>query len=393
MKYFNYYSILLILLVTACDNYDISSKQAETFVRYYGVGLEDEGMKVITTDEGYLIMANVKNPGFGKDICIITTDEYGNTTAPVTTIGGAFDDVGYTIKPMGEGYIIAGSTQASQGAAKDIYFIQLRADGSVERERTYPYANNNEAYDVYVEEDGELIFTGYTESGDATRQRDILFIKFDLIADSIIHFSNLGIPGADEVAYSVTFWKDSTYMFAGYRRANQETRIIYVVRWTGYGSLSLDLRYPMDGNSHAQTIINSETHGRFFVACNNELSANQSEIWLLETDSTMDVQHVVPTKLGERPINSIYSMTMKGGSLYLCGTSSSSELELGDILLIKLSATGANPTYYYIGDGASYTGRGFDIADDGGYILTGASYLNEKSMIALYKVNNEGNLW
>ena len=60
--------ILIIFLGAACDNYDISSKQAETFVRYFGVGLQDEGMKVISTDEGYLIMANVENPGRGKDI-------------------------------------------------------------------------------------------------------------------------------------------------------------------------------------------------------------------------------------------------------------------------------------------------------------------------------------
>jgi hypothetical protein len=118
----------------------------------------------------------------------------------------------------------------------------------------------------------------------------------------------------------------------------------------------------------------------------------QSEILLLETDATMDVQNVVSKRLGERSFNGVYSMSMHGGLLYMCGTSSSGESELGDILFVKLNDIDANPIYYYVGDGVSYKGSGFDLTDENGFVLTGASYLNEKSLITLYKVNSEGNL-
>ena len=392
MKYIIPSIAMIILLGTACDKYDISSKQSETFIRFYGVGLEDGGMKVITTNEGYLIMANVENPGSGRDICIITTDEYGNTTSPVTTIGGAFDDIGYAIKPNGGGYIIAGSTQASENSDKDVYVIQLGSNGTVVWDKPIRNDNNNEAYDVLVEDDGELVFTGYTETGESTQQRDILFIKTNATAD-VFEYNQIGRPTSDEEAHSIVLWRDTTFIFAGYQRSITGTKDIYLLRWEGWkiSAPTKGLTINTEGNSEAKCIINTSTQGRFLIACNNELSSNQSDILLLETDFNLDEHSIISQNLGERSMNRVQSMAIHGNSLYLCGTSSG-ELEYGDMLLIKLTAAGTNPQYHYIGDGASYTGSGFDLTKENGYVITGASYRNEKSMITLYKVNNEGTL-
>jgi hypothetical protein len=391
MKHLIRYIVIIILFGTACDKYEISSKQEETFVRYYGVGMQDEGLKVISTNDGFLIMANVANPGRGRDICIITTDKYGNTIAPVTTIGEAFDDIGYAIKPNSGGYIIAGSTQASQNGKKNVFVVQLRTDGSFEWQNPIDeLPNNNEAYDVLVEDDGELIFTGYTEINE---QRDIFFLKTNALADNIIEFSYKGNNALDEEAYSVVLWKDSTYMFAGYQRNSSGIKDITCWRWGGYNSIAIPLYYrEPEGNSAATCIVNTSTEYKFLVACNKELSIDQSEILLLEIDTTMSVRNVIPSRLGERSMNIVESMAFRGNSLYLCGTASSGGQDYGDMMLIQLSKEGTNPKYYYIGDGASYTGSGFDLTNENGYIITGASYLNEKSMITLYKVNNEGEL-
>ena len=260
MKYFFASILIIILSVSACDKYDISSKQSETFVRFYGIGLEDEGLQVISTDYGYLIMANVENPGRGKDICIITTDEFGNTFAPVLTIGRAFDDIGYAIKSNANGYIIAGSTMESQNADKDAYLIQLGPGGELEWEKPIEHENNNEAYDVLVENDGELIFTGYTESGDATKERDILFLKTNANGEEL-EFNQLGNPNADEEANSVVLWRDSTYMFAGYQRSSNGTKDISLWRWEGISPVSSPLYYRTEGNSVAECIINGSRFG------------------------------------------------------------------------------------------------------------------------------------
>lgn len=396
MKYVNYYSILIILLVTACDNYDISTKQAETFVRYYGVGLEDEGMKVITTNEGYLIMANVKNPGSGRDICIITTDKYGNTTAPVTTIGGAFDDIGYAIKPRGEGYIIAGSSQTSQSGNKHIYFVQIRADGSVDWEiPPIDTLNSNEALDVLVPNSTELIFTGYTERGEAASKRAIYYLKYDTSKDrdsAIVVFNLQKNDNYDLVANSITYLEgESTYVFAGYR-SNAETKYIYLLQWDGSTGGTLPLTISTDGTSEAISIINGTEEGSCWVACNHELSSTESEILLYKTYANFSNTET-PRSLGERSMNRVQSIALHGNSLFLCGTSSSGELQYGDMTIIRFNENSPNPQYIYIGDGTSYTGNGFDLTNESGYVVTGAGYLNEKSMIALYKVNSEGNLW
>ncbi len=391
MKYFIPSIVIIILFVSACDKYDISSKQSETFARFYGVGLEDEGIKVISMSEGYLIMANVENPGSGRDICIITTDENGNTTAPILTIGGASDDIGYAIKPNSMGYIIAGSTRASENADIDPYVIQLGPNGTFEWERQVFQPNNNEAYDVLIEDNGELVFTGYTESGEATTQRDVLFLKTNATADSTLVFEKLGSPQADEEAFSLAFWQDATYLFAGYQRSSTGTKDISLWRWNGITS-PLVSYYKTDGNSVAKSIINSDTESKFLVACNNELSQNESNILFFETSWKINLDSVDIKVLGEQSMNSVQSMDMRGNSVYLCGTSSSGELNYGDMLLIQTTKEGTNPQYLYIGDGVSYTGSGFDLTNDNGYVITGASYLNEKSMISIYKVNSEGNL-
>ena len=399
---------IIILFCTACDKFEISSKQAETFVRYYGIGMDDEGMQVIATDQGYLIMANVKNPGSGRDICIIKTDKYGNTIAPITTIGGASDEIGYIIKPMGDGYIIAGSKKESQNAVKNVYYILLNSEGDFEgNDKTIPLANineayavfNNEAYDVFVEDDGELVFTGYTEYSatfEPTQQRDILFLKYNISANTA-EFNRMGDKDEDEEAYSIALAYDTTYIFAGYK-TNSGRKKISLVRWDGKNNILVGEDISTVGNSEAKCIINTKNkdiYGDdiFIISCNNEVITDQSQILLVETDYTLRKDStVVLGSFGEKSINTVQSMSFSNNSLYLCGTSSSGESDYGDMLLIRLTQDGRNPQYLYMGDGTTYRGRGFDLTNENGYVITGASYLNEKSMITLYKVNSEGSL-
>ena len=63
------------------------------------------------------------------------------------------------------------------------------------------------------------------------------------------------------------------------------------------------------------------------------------------------------------------------------------------MLVLKTDLSGNNPVYSYVGDGTSYVINDFDLTPDGGYILTGANYINSNcSFITLCKLDNEGNL-
>jgi hypothetical protein len=384
--------VILALLFSACDKTEISSRQADTFIRYYGVGLEDEGTKVITTEEGYLIMANVHNPGRGEDICIIRTDEYGNSTAPLQMIGGAFNDVGYAIKPGNGGYIIAGSTQLSQDADREIYIVKLSANGDFEwAHQPFPYAYDNEAYDVLVEDDGNLILTGYTALDESSQNIDMFYAKTDATATTNIRFTANGIPQADEVARSLVLWRDSTYIFSGYSIGTLGIREIFLLRWDGQFRGGKPLTIHTERPSEAVCIINTSEDSKFLVGCNYERSAGKTDILLLEVDTTLLERNITSKYLGERDNNFIMDMSLQGNSIYLAGTAASGESNHGDILFIRLTEFDSDPQYYYIGDGISNIGNGFDITKDNGYVFTGASFLNEKSSISLIKVDNEGN--
>ena len=49
------------------------------------------------------------------------------------------------------------------------------------------------------------------------------------------------------------------------------------------------------------------------------------------------------------------------------------------MFILRTGIDGSQPVYHYSGDGTTFTGNGFDLTADGGFILTGATYVNQQS--------------
>jgi hypothetical protein len=70
---------LILFTILSCDKEEISNKQAESFVKYYGGSLLDEGIRVLSLEnKGYLLVGTMETPDIGKQICGIATEEFGN---------------------------------------------------------------------------------------------------------------------------------------------------------------------------------------------------------------------------------------------------------------------------------------------------------------------------
>ncbi len=393
-------SFILIVLITlvniSCDNYELSDKQADAFIKFYGVGLKDEGIMAITIDEGYLIMGNIENPGRGMDICLIRTDKYGNSTTPIAVYGGLGDDYGYVIKPNESGYIIAGSTQISEGSYKDVFLIQINSNGDTLWTKTYGRSLDDEAYDLVVLEDNSIVLTGYTDSTNV-RKKDFLFIEVDAMGNLIDSIKHLGLE-EDQVAYSIA-QSGNSFLLSGYSyilsaSSQQYTKSIYVMRWDGSGS-PVPNPYKLGVSSEA-VAIKPVNQNEYLLACNVQYSQTSDlQIHLMKVDASGD--STWNRDFGERVLNKANDLLIANNSFYVIGTSSNEDASdvddfTGDMLLLKTNLNGENPSYFYVGDGASYHGNGCDITSDGGYIITGTNFTSNESVITICKLNTEGSL-
>lgn len=152
----------MICFIAACNNDAVSEAQAESFLKYYAAGIDDNtGTQVIQTSDGYVIMGNFENVSAQKDIFIIFTDEFGRQTGDPIDIGTDLNDHGYSmIRLTDGGYLISGTS--SNAAGKQGYLVNISSDGTVLWEQNYSGYNELEFRSAYPASDGHIIITGYS---------------------------------------------------------------------------------------------------------------------------------------------------------------------------------------------------------------------------------------
>jgi len=272
--------------------------------------------------------------------------------------------------------------------------LQIDHSGELLWDSIYGRTGDDEAYDLIVRENGNLVVTGYSEGTEAEKKQ-ILFLETDRTGLELK--MNYRGTSEDDEAFTIV-QSNNKYMIAGYTnyrnaQSMQIVKNIIVLRWSGEGTPDVNPfvnAFPEGTNSHVQAII-PEGINDYYLACNvQEPQSNESYVSILKIDTTL-FNVMWQKDYGERLVNTVSDFSLKSNMLYLCGTSTNTE-ERGDLWILKTSIEGENPQYFYIGDGVSYIGKGFDHTSDGGYIITGASYISEKSIISLCKLNSQGEL-
>ena len=346
--------------------------------------MKDSGTKVLSLNNGgYLILANVENPGRGSDICLIRTDKFGNTVGPPKLYGYERIDRGYTIKKNDQGYIIAGSSQDEENMFFNAYIIQINDNGDTVWTKKYGKVNgNDEVYDVFVHDDGRIILTGYTDSINV--KKDILFLELDSDGKKIGSAGQLG-DAEDDVAYAVLPY-GNTYVFAGYAHKRvlslEYVKWAYLVIWRGIGP---NQGYTLKADAEAIAIINKEPD-EYLIACKTD-SEDGSLITL--ADVKADGTILWAKDFGQRSVNVPSDINIREGFVHITGTSTNTE-STGDILLLTTRLDGEGPVYSYIGDGTSFAAGGFDYTGDGGFIITGSNFIGTNSIITLCKLDADG---
>lgn len=118
-----------------------------------------------TSDGGYIAAGETKSFGVGRgDLWVLKLGADG-TVEWQKTYGGVASDVAESIHQTHDGgYIVAGETTSFGAGREDFWILKLRPDGTVEWEKTYGGVGNDRAYSVQQTSDGKYIVAGETWS-------------------------------------------------------------------------------------------------------------------------------------------------------------------------------------------------------------------------------------
>jgi len=274
----------MICFISACNNDSVSEMQAESFLKYYTAGTDNNtGTEVIQTSDGYVILGNFENASTQKDIFIIFTDEFGRQTGDPIVIGTDIDDHGYSmIRLTDGGYLISGTS--FNATEKQGYLVNISSDGTVLWEQNYNGYTELEFRSAYPASDGHIIITGYSKRnpGDDT---EAIIAKTSATGD-LMWLRSYNYPGRNDVGEAI-IEDQSRYHVLTTSTAISNTRLsrIRILNTNTNGGAPTSYEIQKDYYSGKDITLN--TAGNMYILGNvqNPVSA-KSNIFLAELELT-----------------------------------------------------------------------------------------------------------
>ena len=275
----------MICFISACNNDSVSELQAESFLKYYAAGTDNNtGTEVIQTSDGYVILGNFENASTQKDIFIIFTDEYGRQkTGDPIVIGTDLNDHGYSMIRLADGgYLISGTS--FNAAGKQGYLVNISSDGTVLWEQNYNGYTELEFRSAYPASDGHIIITGYSKRnlGDDT---EAIIVKTSATGD-LMWLRSYYYPDRNDVGEAI-IEDQSRYHVLTTSTAVSNTRLsrIRILNTNTNGGAPTSLKIQKDYYSGKDITLN--TAGNMYILGNvqNPVST-KSSIFLAELELT-----------------------------------------------------------------------------------------------------------
>jgi hypothetical protein len=388
---------LSVLIYLSCDKTEITSIQSESFIKFYGGPSLDYGVDVKqTSDNGYAILGTISTPDKGTDMCLILTDEYGNSLPNSTTkyYGGNYDDKGACLRVLNDGgLILMGSYQDSITGASDIFLVKTNSSGALLWTKIISERGNQEAYDLQITGSGDFLIVGYTENGIASvnstaNQKDIFQLMLNSDGDSIFQPRPIGL-GDDDIGHGVQIENDG-YVIVG----NSKSRPVGTMK---YYSFIIKTNLLGSINSEFKTLFETEMNYKNYIRVlpdNNYLISGTIVSNSVPNICLMKINHQNREIIWEKTFNDLpnsYStgLEIDNNEILILGTRKTAGTASG-IVFIKTDLDGNILNLSEYGLSGQIEGLGFDITDDNGYIITGSNMAGDNSVITLIKTRSNG---
>ncbi|MBL0339697.1 MAG: T9SS type A sorting domain-containing protein [Bacteroidetes bacterium] len=367
-----------LLLIVTLAIYICHANAQITFQKAYGGTAMDNGNCVRQTfDGGYIITGTTTSFGSGgRDVLVIKTDVYGDTTW-TKTFGGATDnEYGYCVQQTSDsGYVVSGVASSFADIAGDVYLIKLTASGDTSWTRTYGGSGYEWGAFVQQTSDGGYIVTGQTPAFGAGGF-DAFLLKTD--ASGNVSWSKSYGGSGLEIGSAVQQTSDDGYILSGQIDSyGAGAGDFYLLKTDNAGNVMWSKAYGEIGEEAAVT-VKQTTDGGFVLAGSSETTGTLGkDMCLIKTDSIGTLQW---SKLyGGSLIDECYEVIQADdGGYVMCGKSFSfSTAGDYDVYVVKTNSQGVvmwSRTYGASGSSSSNEiGYSIQQSTDGGYVMVGES--------------------
>ncbi len=396
------YSFILILLsafILSCEQ-EMSSEQADSFIKFYGSYLMDEAGDVeVLSSGGYAICGTESDESLGKRMVLIVTDEFGNVQSGFPRY---YDQEGLetggssliALQGGAGGFVLSGfverPVEGSTGVQKDIFVVRTTTAGDTSWQRSY-----GSFEDEQVLHSIEKIQSGYMLAGYQLKdgKSDIMVMGLTEEGDSIKLGLNYNNPYAENSTATYLLNAGDMYLCAcTYDKINGGGTGIQVLTFDD--ELSPQAKNLSGEYNEYGMCILDEGGGRFLVLGNRESASGKSELLLygietaglLITSSTLNatISEVNADLIGERMIRAA------SGDLAITGTRRVGNNS--EIMLQFVSSSYLVEELVSFGSSGSQTGKDIELAGDGGFVMLGTNRDEQSSIISLLKTNSSGDI-
>lgn len=387
------YSVIVILLGISCDKDEVSPKQADKFVKYYGGLSTDHGNDVKQLpDGGYFIIGTITIGNNNSDIFTLVTDEYGNSKSGLKTFdGNSLYDKASRMQLLDDGGAVAIGTYQRALDNNDIWILRFNSQGDTIWTRKFGKSyGDDEGTHLIINQSDEIVAVGYTDrlTSQGTHDKQMWMHAISLDGNDIFASEkSYGIEPMDEVANCVLEVEDE-YILIGSENSTNSIRNIRILKTNsdGFFNSSQPIESDKDDLGNMITML---PNGNFLIlSTKTNVSTNTSDIVLTEIDGSFKDNRplvIINEKtLDDGENESASCFILQNNRIHILGTTARTDTK--KILLFITDESGNNPLYFKYGlKNIIMEGFGMDYTSDGGYVFTGSN-------LVLYKIKDSGDL-
>jgi len=244
-----------------------------------------------TRDGGCIMVDETKSFGAGKKDLLVSKLKADGTIEWQKTYGGDSDDWAFFIGQTHDGgYIVSGGTKSFGGRNGGIWVLKLRPDGTVEWQKTYGGDSNDWALFIRQTYDGGYIMAGGTESFGAGKC-DVWVLK--LRADGTIEWQKTYGGDSSDWAFSIRQTHDGGYIVSGGTTSfGDRNGDIWVLKLRPDGTVEWQKTYGGDSYDWALFIRQTDDGGYIVSGKTKSFGAGEEDLWVLKlkADGTIEWQ-------------------------------------------------------------------------------------------------------
>ncbi|MCD4710454.1 MAG: hypothetical protein K8R52_06370 [Bacteroidales bacterium] len=396
------YSFILILLSAvflSCER-EISSDQADSFIKFYGNYLLDQAGDVeVLANGGYAICGTETSESLGKRMVLIVTDKYGNVRSgfPRYYAEEGLETGGSSLIALQDGaggFFLSGfverPVEGTEAVQKDIFLVRTSATGEQIWQRSYGSVENE-----HILHSIEMIRSGYMLAGYQVKngKSDILVMGVTEEGDSIkLGLNYISIYDKNSTA---TFLLNTGEMYlcvCTIEKLNNEGASIQILTFDDELS---PLVKNLSGEFDEQGMcIIEKNDGHFIVLGNRKNGSGISEMLLygIETDGLLVTGSSLLATISEENRDLIGRRVVQtaAGNLAIAGTR---RMDVNsEVLLQFVSSSHQIEEQVSYGASGAQTGTDIELSDDGGFVVLGTNRYGESTVISLMKTSATGDL-